>query len=114
MIICACPVHADITLPSVPPPQPEPVRVKVYLGESVQVPLVGVSRSGAGLQFTIRRQPSAGRLSEIRMTGPNSAVVTYTHDPRAGLGVDQYRYAAGAAGIGVSTPAVVTVNIVER
>lgn len=97
-----------------PPPQPEPVQAKVYLGESVEIPLSGVSRSGAGLQFTIRRQPAAGKLSEIRMTGSNTAVVTYTHDPRAGLGLDQFRYAASAAGIGVSTPATVTVNIVER
>ncbi len=88
--------------------------MKVYLGESVEIPISGVSRSGAGLQFLIRRKPVAGRLSEIRMTGPNTATVTYTHDAHAGLGSDQFRYAASAPGIGVSTPATVTVNIVER
>jgi hypothetical protein len=113
-ILGVWPARADITLPSVPPPQPEPVQTKVYLGESTQIPLSGVSRSSAGLQFTIRRQPSAGKLSDLRMTGPNTALVTYTHDPHAGLGIDQFRYAASAPGIGVSTPATVTINVVER
>ena len=106
--------RADINLPSVPPPQPEPVLTKVYVGESVEIPLVGVSRSGSGLQFIIRRQPASGKLSEIRMTGPNTAAVTYTHNPALGPGVDEFRFAVGAPGIGVSTPARVTVNVVER
>jgi hypothetical protein len=111
---CIWSSHADISLPTAPPPQPEPVQARVYVGESVDIPLTGVTRSSASLQFLIRRQPTAGRLSEIRMTGQNTAVVTYTHNPHAGVGLDQFRYAVGAPGIGVSTPAIVTVNAIER
>ncbi|MGH8046881.1 MAG: choice-of-anchor D domain-containing protein [Chthoniobacterales bacterium] len=107
-------VWADIELPTVPPPQPVPVLAKTFIGESVDITLSGVSRSGGGLQFIIRRQPSSGTLSEIRMTGANTGVVTYTHNPKFGPGIDQFRYAASAQGIGVSTPAEVTINISER
>lgn len=105
---------ADIELQSVPPPQPSPVQVKTFLGESVEIPLSGVSRSNAALQFLIRRQPALGALSPIRMTGPNTAVVTYTHNKDTGIGIDRFRYAVGAPGIGFSTPAEVVVTVSER
>jgi hypothetical protein len=110
----AQPVRADIELQSVPPPQPVPVQAKTYLGESVNITLSGVTRSGSGLQFIIRRQPALGTLSAIRMTGPNTAVVTYTHNQLAGTGIDRFRYAVSAPGIGVSTPAEVIVSISEH
>lgn len=106
--------RGDIDLPTAPPPQPQPVTAKVYVGESVDIPLSGFSRSGGGLKFIIRRQPSAGQLSEIRMTGPNTGVVTYTHAPGAAPGADGFRYAASAPGRGISTPADVVINVSER
>jgi len=106
--------RADIELPSVPPAQPEPVTMKVYIGESVEVPLTGLSRSGGQLQFLIRRQPTAGKLSGITPTSRNTATVTYTHDAHAGAGVDRFRYAVRAPNGGFSTPADVTLNVVPR
>lgn len=105
---------ADIDLPSVPPPQPQPVKARVYLGESVEIPLSAASRSRSDLQFFIRRSPEAGALSEIRSTSRNSAVVTYTSDRKAGVGEDRFRYAVRAPGVGVSTPAEVVITIAER
>jgi len=106
--------RADIELPTVPPAQPEPVTMKVFIGESVEVPLTGLSRSGGQLIFLIRRQPTAGKLSEITPTSRNTATVTYTHDAHAGAGVDRFRYAVRAPNGGFSTPADVTLNVVPR
>jgi hypothetical protein len=106
--------RADIDLPSPPPPQPQAVKAKVYLGESVEIPLEAASRSRYDLEFLIRRQPQAGALSEVRSTGHNSAVVTYTSDKKAGVGEDRFRYAVRAKGAGVSTPAEVVITVVER
>jgi hypothetical protein len=113
-LLASMPVRADIELPSVPPAQPEAVTRKVFIGESVEIPLTGVSRSGGQLQFLIRRQPTAGRLSEITLTSRNTATVTYTHDASAGEGVDHFRYAVRAPDAGFSTPAEVTLNVVPR
>jgi hypothetical protein len=113
LLAIAAPLLADIELPSAPPPQPASVTTQVYVGQSVDIPLSAVSRSGYEMKFLIRHRPSFGTLSEIRQTGRTTAVVTYTHDPHAGSGVDQFRYAVQAADTGVSTPAEVTVNVVE-
>ena len=113
LLTFAAPLLADIELPSAPPPQPAAITTRVYVGQSVDIPLSAVSRSGYEMKFLIRHRPSFGTLSEIRQTGRTTAVVTYTHDPHAGSGVDQFRYAVQAADTGVSTPAEVTVNIVE-
>jgi hypothetical protein len=113
-MLASAPAHADIELPSVPPAQPEAVTMKVFIGESARIPLTGVSRSGGQLQFLIRRQPTAGKLSEITPTSRNTATVTYTHDASAGAGVDRFRYAVRAPNGGFSTPADVTLNIVPR
>ncbi len=114
LLLLAPAVRADIDLPTAPPPQPQPVTAKVFVGEAVEIPLTGFSRSGAGLKFLIRRQPSAGQLSEIRMTSPNTGIVTYLHDPAAGPGMDGFRYAASAPDRGISTPAEVVINVAER
>ncbi len=88
--------------------------MQIFIGESIEIPLNGVSRSGAPLEFLIRRKPEAGQLSEITSTGRSSAVVTYSHDPSSGPVVDHFRYAVRAPNTGVSTPAEVTVRVVER
>lgn len=106
--------RADIDLPSVPPPQPQSVKTRVYLGESVEIPLSAVSRSRNNLEFFIRRAPEAGTLSEVRSTSRNSASVTYTSDRKAGVGEDRFRYAVRAPGVGVSTPAEVVITVAER
>lgn len=108
------PGRADIDLPTVPPAQPEAVTAKTFLGEPVDIPLRGLSRSGLQLQFLIRRLPGGGQLSPVTLTSRNTAVVTYTPDPAAGPGIDRFRYAVRAPTGGVSTPAEVIINVVER
>ncbi len=106
--------RADIELPSVPPPQPEAVTTRVFLGESADITLRGVSRSGMPLEFVIRRGPQQGTLTAVERTGKSTARVTYT--PKAGTvpGIDRFRYAVRAPGVGVSTPAEVIIEIAER
>ncbi len=88
--------------------------MKVFLGEPVEVPLKGLSRTGLQLQFLIRRPPASGQLSEITLTGRGTAIVTYTPNAGAGTGVDRFRYAVRGPTGGVSTPVDVTLNVVER
>jgi len=106
--------RADIDLPSVPPPQPFPAEVTLFRGESVELPLRGVSRTGRGLKFLIRQGPSLGALSEIEVSGATTASVRYTHNPKAGLGEDAIRYAVQAPGTGVSTPVEIKIHVMER
>lgn len=114
MVVAAFPARADIELPSVPPPQPKAVTVNVYRGESVEIPLEGLSRSGFQLRFLIRKNPELGTLSEPVATGRTTATIVYTHDDAAGLGEDRFRYAVQTSNTGVSTPAEVTVRVIER
>lgn len=115
VLLAAVPVlDADIELPDVPPPQPKSLNIEVYKGESVDIPLEGVNRSGYQLRFLIRKQPDLGTLSAPRISGRTTATVTYTHDIKSGLGVDRFRYAVQTSRSGVSTPADVVVNVVER
>lgn len=106
--------RADIDLPSVPPPQPEAATARVFLGESVEIPLRGISRGGRPLDFLIRRAPAKGRLTGPMPTSRNTAVVTYTPNAKAMPGVDRFRYAVRAPGTGVSTPAEVIIEVAER
>ncbi|MGC1480069.1 MAG: hypothetical protein WA771_06175 [Chthoniobacterales bacterium] len=109
-----CGSRADINLPSPPPPQPVAQSVTVYEGESVDIPLSGVSRTGLQLRFLIRSQPSLGGLSTVRKVDRSNGVITYTHDPARGVGPDSFRYAVQVPRSGVSTPAEVSVSVVER
>ncbi len=106
--------RADIDLPLPPPPQPTAQTVTVFVGESVNVPLGGVSRTGLQLRFLIRVRPGLGTLSAVRNEDRNSAVVTYTSDASRGVGTDSFRYAVQAPNSGVSASAEVTVIVRER
>ncbi len=106
--------RADINLPAQPPPQPIPQSVTVYEGESVDIPLRGLSRTGLRVKFLVRSQPSLGKLSAVREVDSSNGVITYTHDPALGTGPDSFRYAVQVSNSGVSTPAEVTVSVVER
>ncbi len=114
LLLAMSPARADIDLPSVPPPQPFPLEVRVFNGESVDLSLRGVSRTGRGLRFLIRVPPQRGTLGETIVTGAVTATVRYTHNPRLGLGEDVIRYAVQAPGSGVSAPAEIRINVVER
>lgn len=88
--------------------------MQVQRGGSIEIPLRGVSRSGAQLGFLIRSRPVLGTLSEVRSIDRGSAVIVYTHNTDLGAGIDRFRYAVQAPGTGVSTPAEITIHIVDR
>lgn len=104
---------ADISLPSAPPPQPVGQTVQIRKGESVDLPLRGVTRSGLQLKFLIRNQPKLGTLAQVRVIDRGSATVRYTHIASNGPGVDRVRYAVQAPGTSVSTPAEIIIEILE-
>jgi hypothetical protein len=105
---------ADIELPAPPPPQPVGQTVQAPVGGTVEIPLRGVSRSGLQLKFLLRPpQVHLGELSELRVTGVTTAVMTYRHDPAKGEGTDRFRYAVQGPNTGVSTPADVVIRVVE-
>lgn len=106
--------RADISLPSQPPPQPIAQSVTVYEGESVDIPLRGLTRTGLQVRFLVRSKPSLGTLSAVRDLDRSNALVTYTHVPARGVGLDAFRYAVQVPNSGVSTPAEVTISVVER
>lgn len=114
MALSAVSARADIDLPSVPPPQPKALTVEVYRGESVEIPLEGLSRSGFQLRFLIRKSPEMGTLSDPVATGRTTATIVYHHNDASGLGEDRFRYAVQASNTGVSTPAEVVVRVIER
>lgn len=114
MVWIAGAAFGDIELPSVPPPQPKAVTVDCYLGESVEIPLEGLSRSGFQLRFLIRKKPELGTLSEPVPTSRTTATIVYTHNEAAGLGEDRFRYAVQTSNTGVSTPAEIVVRVIER
>ncbi len=106
--------RGDIDLPAPPPPQPKAQTVTVFVGESVDVPLAGVSRTGMQVKFLIRSKPELGTLTKLRDEDRSNALVTYTSDAARGAGVDSFRYAVQVANSGVSASAEVRVVVRER
>ncbi len=97
-----------------PPPMAQPQNLSIFRARSVEIPLSAIGRAPSQLKFFIRAKPAQGRLGEIRLTGPKSAVVTYTHGENTGTGADTFTYAVQAADTAVSAPATVTISITEE
>lgn len=74
------------------------------------IPLGIHGSRGGQLEFLIRSSPKLGGLSEVAVTGINSASVSYTAGNQPG--VDRFTYAVRSAE-GVSAPGIVTVTISE-
>lgn len=108
--------HGDISLPFAPPPTPMSRTVEVQEGGRVDIPLTLTGApAGRTLDFVIRVPPSKGRLDPVRTSiGGDAAQVTYTHNPSAGGGRDQFTFAVQRAGGGVSSSATIDIRIVEN
>lgn len=92
-----------------PPPPPAVARtITVRPGETVPVELAIHGGGRRPVEFLIRSQPKAGKLSAVQATAANAAVVQYTAGKEAGP--DRFTYAARTEE-GVSAPAVVNVTI---
>jgi len=100
-------------LPALPPPMAQPQSLSIFRGRSVEVPLRAQGRTPGQLKFLIRSLPSKGRLGPIRVTGPKTAVVTYTHDD-ASEGSDSFTFAVQAMDSPVSAAAPITITISEE
>jgi hypothetical protein len=99
--------------PLLPPPMAQPQDLSIFRGHSIEIPLRAQGRTPGQLKFLIRSGPSKGRLGEIRITGPKSAVVTYTLDDAA-EGTDSFTFAVQAVDSPVSAAATISVSIFEE
>jgi HYDIN/CFA65/VesB family protein len=99
--------------PLVPPPMAQAQTVSIFRGDNIEVPLRAQGRAPSQLKFLIRSYPSKGRLGEIRLTGPKSAEVTYSHDGTS-EGGDSFTFAVQAIDSPVSAAAPVTISISEE
>ena len=99
--------------PVLPPPMAQPQSLSMFRGRSVEIPLQAQGRTPGQLKFLIRSRPSKGRLGEIRVTGPKTAVVTYAHDDES-EGSDSFTFAVQAVDSPVSAPAAITITVSEE
>jgi hypothetical protein len=95
-----------------PPPQAVEQMIRVRRAESIEIPLRIYGTRAQTLEFRIRSAPRAGKLSAIRQTGPERAVVTYTPPADAAIDADEFSYAVRSKE-GVSAAANVTVRILD-
>lgn len=93
---------------------PQDQNVSIFRGRSIEIPLRAIGRASSQLKFLIRSRPSTGRLGEIRLIGPKSAVITYTHDESSPEGIDSFTYAVQGADTPVSAPGRVNIAISEE
>jgi len=97
-----------------PPPFAKTGNVSALLGRPQEIPLQVGGRIVEPMVFLIRKPPQLGKLGEIRRTGRNTAVVSYTPDPDAGPGVDSFSFAAKSVDSPVSAPATINIQLVEE
>ena len=94
------------------PPQPMEQKVNVKRGGSVDIPLRIYGTRAQTLTWIIRQHPAHGKLSGIRATAPEAAVVTYR--PPADLAVVSDRFTFSVrSNEGVSAAAEVTIAITD-
>jgi hypothetical protein len=96
-----------------PPPMAQPQSLSVFRGRSVEIPLQAQGRTPGQLKFLLRSRPSKGQLGEVRVTGPKTAVVTYTHNDES-EGSDSFTFAVQAVDSPVSAPATITITVSEE
>lgn len=108
---------ADYKVTAGRPPSAADRVVRVPAGGSVEIALGGRGSPRQSLQFLLRSAPAHGDLGEVRLTGRDTALVTYQHraDPNVGwaAGSDSFTYAVRAEGSAVSAAATVRIEIVE-
>ena len=105
-------VAAPKTVIEPTPPQPMEQKVTVKRGGSVDIPLRIYGTRAQTLAWVIRQAPAHGKLSGIRATAPETAVVTYR--PPADLRIVSDRFTFSArSNEGVSAAAEVSIIIAD-
>lgn len=97
----------------VAPPQPLRISVKARREEPVEIPLGIYGTRSQTLEFKVRTQPSAGKLSELKQIGQESAVVTYTPPSNLSITKDQFSYSVRSRE-GVSAASLVQILIIDE
>ncbi|MEO7319720.1 MAG: hypothetical protein ABIZ56_12080, partial [Chthoniobacteraceae bacterium] len=94
------------------PPQPMEQKAAVKRGDTVDIPLKIYGTRAQTLSWIIKQAPLHGKLSGVRATGAESAVVTYR--PPADLRVisDRFTFSVRSSE-GVSAPVEVAVTITD-
>ena len=94
------------------PPQPMEQKVTVKRGGSVEVPLKIYGTRAQTLSWIIKQEPVRGKLSAMRATGAESAVVTYWPPADLGVVADRFTFSVRSKE-GVSAPVEVTIAIAD-
>jgi len=102
------------------PPIAVSSNISVWRGDRIKVTLRGFQGNNP-VEYAIARAPSHGSLSEIvqpdpdRVTDSTDGFVVYTHDNSDDSVTDEFTFRArGVRGSGVSAPAKVRINIMDR
>ena len=101
--------------PILPPAPPQPMQQKVTVkrGATVDVPLRIYGTRAQTLTWLIRRAPGHGKLSNLRQTAPEAAIVTYTAPADLRAKSDTFTFSA-RSNEGASAPATVQISIVDE
>lgn len=84
--------------------------MKVKRGEKVEIPLRIYGRRQQTLEFTIRSQPSGGKLGEVKQIDQEVASVTYTPPEDLARTRDQFSYSVrSSAGVSAAVDVVITI-----
>lgn len=94
------------------PPQPVEQKVTVKRGGSVDIPLRIYGTRAQTLAWVIRQQPAHGKLSGVRATAPETAVITYRPPSDLRIVSDRLTFSA-RSNEGVSAAAEVTISIID-
>ena len=105
-------VAAPKTVVEPTPPQPMEQKVTVKRGGSVDIPLRIYGTRAQTLSWVIRQQPAHGKLSAVRSTAPETAVVTYRPPSDLRVVSDRFTFSA-RSNEGVSAAAEVTITIAD-
>lgn len=95
------------------PPQPMEQKVTVKRGGSVEIPLKIYGTRAQTLGWIIKQPPQHGKLSAVKATGAESAVVTYRPPADVRLGADRFTFSVRSSE-GVSAPVEVTIGITDE
>ena len=111
------PAQADIKNPTdlERAPVPQPVKITINRGETVNITLNALSASSRDVSFMLRSQPTAGKILDpepIRKT-KSSATFRYQSDPNSQATQEVIKFVARVVNGAVSPSETVTINIME-
>ena len=96
-------------------PVPQPVKITINRGETVNITLNALSASSRDVSFMLRSQPTAGKILDpepIRKT-KSSATFRYQSDPNSQATQEVIKFVARVVNGAVSPSETVTINIME-